>query len=95
MRHCYPQASSPSHVTPARPSIKNGPVSSRISCRDPHDVPRCMGEVFFFFFFYKTEGTLPLAGGKIALKATFRGSERQICEDTTTLPKKKLICFDV
>lgn len=54
-----------------------------------------MGEVFFFFFFYKTEGTLPLAGGKIALKATFRGSERQICEDTTTLPKKKLICFDV
>lgn len=50
---------------------------------------------FFFFFFYKKEGTLPLAGGKIALKATFRGSERQICEDTTTLPKKKLICFDV
>lgn len=60
-----------------------------------------MGEVFFlFFFFYETEGTLPLAGGKIALKAAFRGSERQICENTTTLRKKKQkktqqICFDV
>lgn len=51
-------------------SLKNGPVSSRISNRDPHDVPQCMSEGYL----QDIEGNLPLAGGEILLQIVFRGS---------------------